>query len=81
VHCVTDKLEAIFSVQYFDESAFINNLEGILRGVEFQVLKFELSQVLQVESEWIEGLSFVPLKEGLRLLNDLVLLLGQFFSQ
>jgi hypothetical protein len=33
VHCVTDKLEAIFSVQYFDESAFINNLEGIFRGV------------------------------------------------
>ena len=43
MYCVTDKLEAIFSVQDFDESAFIKNLESIFLRVELHVLKFQLS--------------------------------------
>lgn len=83
MNSVTDKLKAVFSVQNFDESAFIDNLEGVLARVELQVLKFLLRQVLEVESEWIKGLSLVPLKEGFGFLNNLVILLrnNQLFSQ
>lgn len=83
MNSVTDKLKAVFSVQNFDESAFIDNLEGVLARVELQLLKLLLRQVLEVESEWIEGLSLVPLKEGFGFLNNLVILLrnNQLFSQ
>ena len=83
VNSVTDKLKAVFSVQNFDESPFIDNLEGVLARVELQLLKLLLRQVLEVESEWIKGLSLVPLKEGFGFLNNLVILLrnNQLFSQ
>jgi len=83
VNSVTDKLKAVLSVQNFDECSFIDNLEGVLARVELQVLKFQLRQVLEVESEWIKSLSLVPLKEGLGLLNNLVILLrnNQLFDQ